>query len=289
MRYLQFLLFVSGMLLFSACVSKSKFRTEFKKRTDSEARESVLLREMTDRKREAATMTKEIGDLNRTIGTQEEQLKNLRTEVASKMQDFGKNSGKLAEQVRELQSEQVRLYDSIAHLNARMEPVADIQAKRATALGEIFQELKTGLEPYASNGVALEMSEENVQVILPDALLFESNGLIISTFGLLVLQPLGNVLATHPSLMLEIQAHTDNVLPKNKALTDTWDWSQARAANLLRALVKEQNINPYQITPVGMGEFYPLDSNATPEGRAKNRRTVLTLRPTLPPIPRLGN
>jgi chemotaxis protein MotB len=53
----------------------------------------------------------------------------------------------------------------------------------------------------------------------------------------------------------------------------------------VRLLVRDFNVNANQLTPVGKGEFYPLTSNATAEGRQKNRRTVLVLRPVLPAVP----
>jgi chemotaxis protein MotB len=97
---------------------------------------------------------------------------------------------------------------------------------------------------------------------------------------------LAEYLAARPSLDVDLVAYTDNSLPtKEKSLKDTWDWSLQRATNLVRILIRDFNTNANQLTPVGRGEFYPVTSNETPEGRAKNRRTVVVFRPVLPAVP----
>ncbi len=79
--------------------------------------------------------------------------------------------------------------------------------------------------------------------------------------------------------------HTDNSLPKDKTLQDTWDWSLRRAANVARMLVSDYNVNANQLTPVAKGEFYPITSNESAEGRQKNRRTEIVLHPVAPAVP----
>ena len=49
--------------------------------------------------------------------------------------------------------------------------------------------------------------------------------------------------------------------------------------------IRDFNVNANQLTPIGKGEFYPITSNETPDGRQKNRRTVVVLRPVLPAVP----
>ncbi|MCK6694482.1 MAG: hypothetical protein L6Q97_20590 [Thermoanaerobaculia bacterium] len=53
----------------------------------------------------------------------------------------------------------------------------------------------------------------------------------------------------------------------------------------MRLLIRDFNINANQLTPVAKGEFYPLTSNETAEGRQRNRRTVFVIYPSLPKVP----
>jgi chemotaxis protein MotB len=109
----------------------------------------------------------------------------------------------------------------------------------------------------------------------------------IPATGKNLLQILAEFLAARPSLDVDVAAYTDNVLPpKEKTLKDTWDWSLQRATNVVRLMIREFNTNANQLTPVAKGEFYPVTSNETPEGRAKNRRTVFLIHPLLPAVPK---
>ena len=121
---------------------------------------------------------------------------------------------------------------------------------------------------------------------LPDKGLFDAAGINIAPTGKTTLGPLAAFLIERPGLDVHIVSHTDNVLPKgNKTSQDTWDWSLARAAALARTLLRDFNVNANQLQPVGRGEFKPLTSNETPEGRQRNRRTEILIRPNLPVVP----
>ncbi|MEI6410943.1 MAG: OmpA family protein, partial [Bacteroidota bacterium] len=137
-----------------------------------------------------------------------------------------------------------------------------------------------------TEGASIAIEDETVQLTLPDKSLFETTGLNVSAAGKNLLTPLANFLAERPELDIDVVAYTDNVLPKdNKSLKDTWDWSLQRATNIVRLLIREYNVNANQLTPVGRGEFYPVTSNETADGRQQNRRTVVVFRPVLAVVP----
>jgi chemotaxis protein MotB len=133
--------------------------------------------------------------------------------------------------------------------------------------------------------VTCQIDKERVLVTLPDGGLFEADGLNVSASGKNMLKAVAELLVLRPELDVQIEAHTDNALPKDKTIRDTWDWSLSRSVTLVRILISEYNVNANQLTPVAKGEFFPLSSNETPEGRKKNRRTVLLLTQKLPSIP----
>src|SRR2546422_11649754 len=57
-----------------------------------------------------------------------------------------------------------------------------------------------------------------------------------------------------------------------------WELSAARAINIARYLQK-QGVDPANLSSAAFGEFKPVADNATPEGRAKNRRIEIVLVP----------
>ena len=56
-----------------------------------------------------------------------------------------------------------------------------------------------------------------------------------------------------------------------------WELSTARATAAVRALTENAGVDPRRLGAVGYGEFRPVADNATPEGRARNRRIAITI------------
>ncbi|GBE24164.1 motility protein B [bacterium BMS3Bbin02] len=73
-----------------------------------------------------------------------------------------------------------------------------------------------------------------------------------------------------------VEGHTDTV-PLNHEGYDNWNLSSDRALAVLKLLVNEFGIEPTRLAATGFGEFRPKADNATPEGRATNRRVELVI------------
>lgn len=283
MLKLRLLVLLNLVVLLNACVRPKIYQAEVATRQSAEARESVLVKELLDRKKESADLIKQVGDLNRNIGNQEAEIKDLNAELNNRTQLMGESSSKLASEITALQNELANANAELDKKNTLLLRVQKAQQERKT----ILDELNTSLSKRYAGQTDLTVTTEGevVVLMLPDKSLFDAKGLEISASGKAMLKPLTEILTSRPELDVDVVCYTDNVLPKDKTLMDTWDWSLRRAINLTRLLISDFNVNANQLTPVGRGEYYPVTSNATPEGRQKNRRTVLSLRPVLPPIP----
>lgn len=77
-------------------------------------------------------------------------------------------------------------------------------------------------------------------------------------------------------VMLAVEGHTDNVPIKYSSFKDNRHLSLMRAHAVVTTLV-QQGLSPVSLRAVGMGEFQPVASNDTKEGRALNRRVELRL------------
>ena len=82
------------------------------------------------------------------------------------------------------------------------------------------------------------------------------------------LQPLNNI--------IHVEGFTDNVPINNFEFISNWELSAARAASVVH-LFTRLGIDPQRLAAVGYGEYRPVASNDTPEGRASNRRVVLVI------------
>ena len=97
-----------------------------------------------------------------------------------------------------------------------------------------------------------------------------------------ILDIIGSAIATLadalPAAHVSIEGHTDSVPIHTAQFQDNWALSTARATNILRYFVYTIGvIEPYRIQAVGHGEYRPVATNLTPEGRQANRRVVIRI------------
>jgi outer membrane protein OmpA-like peptidoglycan-associated protein len=88
-----------------------------------------------------------------------------------------------------------------------------------------------------------------------------------------VLKEIAQAMADKPDWKLTITGHTDNIGGHKYNL----DLSQRRSASVKNALVERYHVNPHRLSTSGNGDYSPVDTNDTLEGRARNRRVELTL------------
>ena len=77
-----------------------------------------------------------------------------------------------------------------------------------------------------------------------------------------------------------IEGHTDNQPIKYSGWKSNWELSTHRALSVLHYL-EEKGISPARLSAIGYGEYRPVASNDTPEGRQLNRRVEIVVLPRL--------
>ena len=96
------------------------------------------------------------------------------------------------------------------------------------------------------------------------------------------------MLAKNPDIAVLIEGHTDNVpFQGNGQIVGNWDLSTKRATAIVTILRENASINAENLTAAGRGEFAPIATNETPEGKAKNRRIEVILTPKLDELSKL--
>lgn len=133
-----------------------------------------------------------------------------------------------------------------------------------------------------SKKILLQQIEDKTLITLPDAILFSSGSNMLSKAGEEVLKSISGVLNQYSDRPICIEGHTDNILisPRLKEkYTTNWELSVARAIEVMYYMVGRFGIEQNRVSVKGYGPFKPVASNATPEGRADNRRVVIVIAP----------
>jgi chemotaxis protein MotB len=160
----------------------------------------------------------------------------------------------------------------------------ELRRLEATA-AELEEKMKAEI---GKGEIQLSQAGGRLRVALVDKILFDSGDAKISRRGEEVLGRVGAVLARAADKQIQVAGHTDDS-PISARLagryTTNWELSTARATNVVRFLQEKARVPPRRLAASGYGEFHPVASNATPAGRARNRRIEILLAPEIDPVP----
>jgi chemotaxis protein MotB len=202
-------------------------------------------------------------------------------------QELRQNSQELEEKYQEVSLENNRLKEHVAYLTNRLdEEVAKISKEKeeeiAKARATQAEMVKTLQKEVELGQIKITQLADRLSLNIVDKILFPSGEDEITEEGKRVLKRVGDVLFQVKDKTFRIEGHTDNI-PTGKALQSkfpsNWELSTARATNVVRFLQESAGIDPATLEAVGMGEYHPLASNKTPQGRGQNRRIEIILFP----------
>lgn len=192
-----------------------------------------------------------------------------------------------------LAAENARLENLKKELENRSQRVAELEsviASKDAAMRKLKDAISKALTNFEGKGLTVEQRDGKVYVSMENKLLFQSGSWSVGAEGRQAVQQLGSVLAENPEIAILIEGHTDNVPYKGNAqLSGNWDLSTKRATAIVNILRENSAINPENLTAAGRGEFAPIASNDSAEGKAKNRRIEVILTPKLDEISKLLN
>ncbi len=140
----------------------------------------------------------------------------------------------------------------------------DMEALKA----EIDSELQS--ENVASS-VTTSIDMRGLVISFNNAILFDSGNAKVKEENEKALLEVAAMVNTTENY-IRIEGHTDDIPISSKIYASNWELSTARASSVVRLLIDKGNVSPERLSAVGYGEYKPVDSNETPEGRAKNRR-----------------
>ncbi len=146
-------------------------------------------------------------------------------------------------------------------------------------LDRLRRELTQSLSSQVANhSISLEMGRDGLVISLREASFFDSGSAVPKPQALPTLRQIAARLGA-TAYDLRIEGHTDNVPIHNAEFDSNWELSSARATRIARLFLDMKAIPPERLSAAGYAEFHPVASNATPEGRALNRRVDLVVLP----------
>lgn len=143
---------------------------------------------------------------------------------------------------------------------------------------EMYEEIVQLAESYRiDNIINIDYNEQYVELALEGSLLFESGSAEVKDDSRLFLQKIASILTRYKYCIIEIEGHTDNVPISGSAFENNRQLSAERARNVYEYIMTQENFIDANMKIAGYGESKPIASNATEEGRAKNRRVCIKI------------
>jgi chemotaxis protein MotB len=219
--------------------------------------------------------------------------KNSSAAIAANSQKNRELLAQLEAKEQALAAENQRLENLKKALEERSNRVAELEkviSDKDAAMTALKDAISRALTDFEGKGLTVEQRDGKVYVSMENKLLFSSGSWAVGTEGKRAVQQLGSVLGKNPDIAVLIEGHTDNVpYQGNAQLSGNWDLSTKRATAIVNILRENAAINPENLTAAGRGEFAPVATNDTPEGKAKNRRIEVILTPKLDELSKLLN
>ncbi len=264
MKALKFVSIIFITLLCTSCVvSKKKYEIAEQGRLAALYSRDSLSTLLSGSRKDCENLTLQCAAL---MGDTTQMGKSIRSYLAMLANSNSENQ-KLNSQLGDREQTIAQLQKMINEQNARVKNILD--------------QVKNALNGFSSNELTVREEGGKVYVAMSDKLLFESGSAIVNDKGKEALGMLSQVLNEQTDIDVYIEGHTDSIPIHTAVYQDNWDLSVIRSTSVVRILTEIYGVSPLQIQPCGRGEYKPIDTNRTSEGRARNRRTEIIIAPKL--------
>lgn len=216
-----------------------------------------------------ANSRRQVSELTEDLESTKSRLKLMEEANASAADQLDEKDKKITENQQTLAEQQEKLRQLQELIDRQKAQTEALRLKMTDALGSFSSDQ---LSVFTKNG--------KVYVSLSEKLLFPSGSAVVNKEGQEALEQVAKALNENKEINVNIEGHTDSI-PIRLKFEDNWALSVARSTAIVRLLTANYGMDPVRITASGRSQYEPIADNATPEGRARNRRTEIILAPKL--------
>ncbi|EEK15321.1 OmpA/MotB family protein [Capnocytophaga gingivalis] len=259
----KMVLFLLGGLVMTSCVSNKKFRAV---QEQLKTTEDLL---------NTATIK-----LNSCL-KDKELLQSKNEMLAKNNEGLMTNLGNMTILTQKGADNLERSLESLKEKDLTIKNLRDAVTRRDSINLALVQSLKGVLGNLDDEDITVQVDKGVVYVSISDKMLFSSGSYNVTPRAREVLGKVAKVVNNKPDFEFMVEGHTDNVPIKNTCIKDNWDLSVLRATAVVRILQNDFGVTASRMTAAGRGEYVPVTSNASADGRALNRRTRIVVLPKL--------
>lgn len=174
-----------------------------------------------------------------------------------------------------------KLVDEINASNKYIKELVAAKSKSDSLNLVLTTNLTRSLDASELKDVDVKVLKGVVYISLNDNMLYKSGSYEISPSAMDILSKIAKIIKDYKDYDVLVEGNTDNVPISRTNIRNNWDLSALRASSVVQALQDDFGINPSRLSAAGRGEYNPVATNETADGRAKNRRTQIIITPNL--------
>ncbi len=177
-----------------------------------------------------------------------------------------------------------QLQSTLDEMKKAMSEMKERQAEEQKRLKE-FQDLTRRFKKLTDSGtLSVKIVDGKMVVNLGSDVLFSPGSAKLSSEGMSAIKEVSIQLASIPSKRFQIEGHTDNIPISSATFPSNWELASARALTVVKGMI-DSAMPPERVSAASYADTVPAQSNATPEGRAANRRITIVVVPDLSTLP----
>lgn len=174
-----------------------------------------------------------------------------------------------------------RLVDEINASNRFIQHLVQAKNKSDSLNIVMINNLTRSLTREEMRDLDIQVLKGVVYISLADNMLYRSGSFEISDKAGETLSKIAKIILDYKDYNVLIEGNTDTDPISRTNIRNNWDLSTLRASSVVQALQNNYGVDPKRLTAAGRGEYNPIASNNTPEGKARNRRTQIIITPKL--------
>lgn len=241
----------------------AQFENELKSKNQKIAAAKEKVAALGQRERTCKVRLQENED---SIENLKKQLENATIQVAA-----------LQDKIKQQENELARLDQQFGHAQDQKDQYETKITELESAYNALYKKFQRNIE---NNEATIKKYAKQLSVTFVNRILFDSGKATITSRGKEILKNTGNILKQIKGGKIRVIGHTDNVPIAGKLrhqFPTNWELSGARAAAVVRFFQNKNKIDPHTMESIGRSLYWPIASNDTKEGRAKNRRVEIII------------
>ena len=262
--------FLSGTLVFSSCVTKKQYaqlQTDYNK----------LDKSYQDTKMKLVAC----GTKSKSLEERLAEAQKANDELKASYADLQGSLDKSIQQNSQGNVNISKLVDEINASNKFIKQLVEAKDKSDSLNMVLTNNLTRSLSREEMKDVDVQVLKGVVYISLADNMLYKSGSYEISERAGETLSKIAKIIMDYKEYEVLIEGNTDTDPISRPNIRNNWDLSTLRASSVVQALQNTYGVDPKRLTAAGRGEYNPVASNDTPEGKMRNRRTQIIITPKL--------